>query len=293
MEMTKEIFYHRINDILPGGKVSEISNSSRKLYLTRINREGLYEMYNYSKNERLYEFFEFSPQKTIDDTKEYLEKLLHRESEEILDRKAIHWFVRRLTDNRLVGTFCLVNIDYNRKSAEWGYAVDPDLWGMGYALEIMSIGKQFAFMTLELNRIYGHTLITNKRAISALISAGCTNEGILRDYFQKNGQFIDAWVYSILRREYLSQCKEIHLPYKRFKIDPNEVVTIISPLILEDIYDYDKDMSMYNNWDSFSHLNITAELQKKFKCSFTPEEIMELRTINRICEIVSTKTPGL
>ena len=41
---------------------------------------GLEEMHEYSVDERPYEFFEFKPFKTIDETKNYINKLLNRMS---------------------------------------------------------------------------------------------------------------------------------------------------------------------------------------------------------------------
>ena len=85
----------------------------------------------------------------------------------------------------------MVNINYNRKSTEWGYAVDPDLWGNGYVLKIQEDLKTYVFETLGLNRIYGITMINNKRTIESVLAAGAKHEGIIRDYYCKNNIFID------------------------------------------------------------------------------------------------------
>ena len=45
-------------------------------------------------------------------------------------------------------------------------------------------------------------MIKNKRAIECMKASGCVFEGILRDFYNKDGCFIDAWLYSLLSEEY-------------------------------------------------------------------------------------------
>ena len=77
---------------------------------------GLEEMHSYSMDKRLYEYFEYEPFKTIDDTRNYLKKLISIEGNKSDGRKAICWFVRRYKDNKMIGTARLVNINYSRQS---------------------------------------------------------------------------------------------------------------------------------------------------------------------------------
>ena len=46
--------------------------------------DGLEEMHAYSTDERLYEYFEYDPFITIDDTKQYLQKLIDLEGNDDL-----------------------------------------------------------------------------------------------------------------------------------------------------------------------------------------------------------------
>ena len=110
-------------------------DSESELFFEYLSLDGLEEMHQYSKDERLYEFFEFEPFKQISETKEYIQKLLQRMSGQFGEKSTKYWFVRRRSDNRLVGTATLVNLNYTRQSIEWGYGVDPELWGNGYVLK--------------------------------------------------------------------------------------------------------------------------------------------------------------
>ena len=170
------------------------------IFFELLSMSGLEEMHEYSIDERLYEFFEFKPFETINDTKNYINKLLNkRMSYEGDQKQGMYWFVRRKNDNKLIGTANFVNINYSRKSLEWGYGIDPKLWGKGYILMIQECLKKYVFETLNYNRLHGVTMITNERTISSILSCGMMKEGILRDYYFKNGNYIDGWTYSMIK----------------------------------------------------------------------------------------------
>ena len=61
--------------------------------------------------------------------------------------------------------------------------------------------KKYVFETLCFNRLHGITMINNERTISSILSCGMTNEGVLRDYYCKNGEHVDGWTYSMLKKE--------------------------------------------------------------------------------------------
>ena len=188
-----------LDTIVPGQHSKDV-----EIYFEALSMSSLEEMHAYSINEKLYEFFEFDPFKTIDDTRRYLEELFKRMHDHGEGRKACYWFVRRKSDNRLIGTGTIVNINHSRKSLEWGYAVDPELWGLGYILSIQESLKEYIFEVLKFNRIYGQTMITNKRTISSLLACGMIKEGILRDFYCKKGVFVDGWSYSMLKGDYFN-----------------------------------------------------------------------------------------
>ena len=113
--LSKSEFFTRFATVLPGS-----NSSSSSIYFAPISMEGVEEMHKYSINEKLYEFFEFDAFKHQSETAEYIEKLLRRMSVSGSNQVASYWFVRRVSDDILVGTAGLLNLDYDRKSIEWG-----------------------------------------------------------------------------------------------------------------------------------------------------------------------------
>ena len=271
-----------LETIVPGQ-----DSKDAEIYFEALSISGLEEMHAYSINEKLYEFFEFDPFKTIDDTRRYLEELFKRMHDHSEGRKACYWFVRRKSDNRLIGTGTIVNINHSRKSLEWGYAVDPELWGLGYILSIQESLKKYIFEVLKFNRIYGQTMITNKRTISSLLACGMIKEGILRDYYCKKGVFIDGWSYSMLREDYLKSLKSNNNINKQITI--NGIIKIISTVLEDDQINEKSTMHNTANWDSLNQMSIMVALFEKTKIQLTPIQISNATSVEMIEQLLNGK----
>ncbi len=255
------------------------------IYFEKLNLTGLIEMHEYSINEDFYEYFEFDAFKTIDETKAYLEKLISRMSKEGEYNQAMYWFIRRKSDNKLLGTAGLVNLNFTRKSVEWGYGIDPLFWGEGYILQVQEALKYYVFEELHLNRLEGITMINNERTIASLLNCGMKKEGVLRDYYCKSGVFIDGWKYSMLKREFL----DLNIPQSpnnSFKIEQKEIIKILSDILNEDV---NENTTMYNtaSWDSINHMNFVIQLYEKFNIKLTPIQISNATSVNSILILIN------
>jgi RimJ/RimL family protein N-acetyltransferase len=283
----KKEFYRRFDQIMPGAVHSENSPhlSELDIYFERLSMAGLEEMHRYSSDERLYEFFEFDTFDTVEKTKTYIEKLLQRMSGDIHNRNAMYWFVRRRIDGYLVGTACLVELSYARKSIEWGYGVDPELWGGGFILQIQECLKHYVFNTLELNRLHGTTMVENDRTVSSLLAAGMRHEGTLRDFYCKNGVHHDAWQYGMLKRDYFDTPRKNSFIERRFSIE--DVIKVVSSVLTEETVTFDTSMSNSLSWDSFSHMSIMIAISEKMGISLSPAEVTLATSIKAIASLIN------
>jgi len=280
-------FYRLLDEILPGGDYENTKNyPNRKIYFARISIDGLKEMHNYSTDERLYEYFEFETFKTIEDTRDYLGNLIALEGVEPVGRTAMCWFIRRIDDNRMVGTARLVEIDYNRQSVVWGYGIDPELWGEGYIFEIQEVLKEYIFEKLQLNRLSGMTQYNNERTKAALKAAGCKNEGLLRDYYKNsNGEYIDAWIYGMLAEDHYSSATSSKNYSRVITIDV--IKNIVGNVLNQMNIGNNDSMSTVSQWDSLNHINIILEIEKKTEFKFSPLQISNATSIEGIYKIIN------
>ena len=277
--MNKEDFLLRLKNILPGEKCSEskLDPPETNIYFSNIKEESLIDFHKYSLNEKLYEFFEFEPFKSFEDTNNYYQKMLKRMN---IDKTHYFWFVYRKKDNKLLGTANLASINFERGSVEWGQGIDPDLWGLNYNLEIQEMLKHYIFDVLFFNRLFGQTMVTNKRAIAGVKASGCSFEGILRDFYKKDNIFIDAWMYSILSKEYYAEYEGKMVCDT--KVSFNEIISLVSEIINDDNISKNTSMDNCLNWDSLSHTSIIANISDKYNIKFSPLEFTQLTSIEQI-----------
>jgi [ribosomal protein S5]-alanine N-acetyltransferase len=274
--LNKNNFLHKFSNILPN------IEADIDVYFKHLSMDGLEEMHQYSIDERLYEFFEFDAFKEIDDTKAYIEKLLQRMSQQSDEKKAMYWFVYRKSDNRLVGSAALVNLNYNRQSIEWGYGIDPELWGNGYVLQIQEILKYFVFEVLELNRLGGITMAANERTIQSVLAANLKHEGILRDFYCKNGTYYDGWQYGMVAKDYYEKNSS-----SSASSDINKIINVISSVLIAEEITAESGMENTSSWDSLNHMEIIIALKEKLSIEFKPGEIYLATSVKKILKKVS------
>lgn len=285
----KNEFFRRFNEVTPGTVNLDIlvPAFNVEIYFQKLSMDGLEEMHRYSKDERLYEFFEFESFATIEETQGYIEKLEQRMAGDYLSKTAAYWFVRRKSDNNLVGTAALVSLDFGRQSIEWGYAVDPELWGNGYILQIQEVLKQYVFEVLRLNRLHGITMVTNQKTISSVLATGMSHEGIAREFYCKNGIFIDGWRYAMLSKEYFESKKP--LPASYYKLTIEDVICIVQSVLTGDAISEISTMETVSSWDSLSHMSIMISVTEVTGIKLSPTEIMRANSVQNLYQILNER----
>jgi [ribosomal protein S5]-alanine N-acetyltransferase len=173
---------------------------SERIDLVRISKSGLSDMHEYSVKPKFYEFLEFEPFNTIEETEKYLEKLIKRSNSE----NGFYWFIKNKSEKKHIGTFGLIDINIRKSIAEIGYGLSPNYWGCGYFNETLLLVLRYLFEELEFHKVWAKTPTNNISSIKALEKVGFKNEGILRDfYLSSKGIRYDAAFLSILKEEYL------------------------------------------------------------------------------------------
>ena len=106
-----------------------------------------------------------------------------------------------------VGMVSLDRIDHHNQSAEYGRMLiaDPADQGKGYALDATLTLLRYAFMDLNLNRLYLKVFADNSRAIHLYEHCGFQHEGIEREAIFLGGFFHNIVLMAILRNEFASR----------------------------------------------------------------------------------------
>ena len=167
--------------------------------LIELSLDYLDDMFEYSSDDKLYEYFEFIPQRDIENTREYLVNLMKRS-----DRtNAYWWFIQFKETSKVVGTFGIHSIEIRRGNCEISYAVSSNYWGKGVFIEALNMVLKSLFNDFNFHRVTAVTSSQNIRSINALKKVGFKEEGVFRDQLlYADGHREDTTSLALLVHEY-------------------------------------------------------------------------------------------
>ena len=105
--------------------------------------------------------------------------------------------------NRLIGSMGLKDIIWKDRSATFGIFIGPaECRSQGYGTEATRLLLDYAFRTLNLNRIGLEVFANNAAAIRVYEKVGFVREGVQRERRFLDGKYVDQYLYGILAREF-------------------------------------------------------------------------------------------
>ena len=138
------------------------------------------------------------PLKTLEQAEEMLRPL--QTPEKMPDFK--WWGIEIKAEGCLIGTCGYCRWDKQHHHAELGYDLWPAYWGQGLMPEALRRLIRFGFEDMFLNRIEATTHTENQRSQRVLSKLGFQREGLLRDYYCRDGIYNDQVAFSLLRKEW-------------------------------------------------------------------------------------------
>jgi RimJ/RimL family protein N-acetyltransferase len=104
---------------------------------------------------------------------------------------------------RHVGFIDLRGISWRHRSATGGILIgERSAWGKGYATDAVRVRTRFAFETLGLHRVEGHTM--NPAMERVYEKAGYRREGTARQKVWRGGRWLDVGLFAILESDWAS-----------------------------------------------------------------------------------------
>ena len=110
--------------------------------------------------------------------------------------------IREKVNRVLIGC---INIRFNERHDRGfvAYWIGHEYWGKGYCTEALKEVVRFGFSFQNVNKIWAIHKSHNIASAKVLEKSGMSHEGIMRKHFrQKEGEYLDMSVKSILRCEY-------------------------------------------------------------------------------------------
>jgi RimJ/RimL family protein N-acetyltransferase len=119
------------------------------------------------------------------------------------DKKNKLFTIIEKNHDQSVGICGLQKIDWNKKNAFLRIIIgNQNFWDGTTALESEKLLLKFAFSELKLNKVYSIINVKNVGQSMLLDRLGMQKDGIIRNHFIQNGEYVDANLYSILSNEF-------------------------------------------------------------------------------------------
>jgi RimJ/RimL family protein N-acetyltransferase len=111
--------------------------------------------------------------------------------------KPVHFAIRSPA-NQLIGGIGFNSLTVSHKS-EIGYWLAKDYWGKGITAKAVIKMCGYGFQEFNLSRIQALVFSFNDQSKSVLKKAGFEYEGLLKNWYLKNGKIFDGEMYSIVK----------------------------------------------------------------------------------------------
>ena len=124
-------------------------------------------------------------------------KLMYKE------KKGIRWAIINKESEAFIGDIGLYNIDFYSNNTEIGYTIEKNFWRKGVASECIKAIENFAFETLDINRIIAMIDCNNISSIKLSEKLGFHRDGILREHYynKSKDKYINICVYSLIKSD--------------------------------------------------------------------------------------------
>jgi len=107
--------------------------------------------------------------------------------------------INQIDNNEKLGNIGLKIIDHHNKIAEVGFMLKHSAQGKGYAAEALTLIKDYAFETLNLHKLTAICSVHNVGSYKLLEKQGFSREQTLLQNTVINGQYIDDYVYGLIK----------------------------------------------------------------------------------------------
>ena len=168
-----------------------------RLILRRMELSDADDMYNnYCGSDIVTEYLSWNTHASIQDTKEYLEKVVMPNYE---NENTYYWAIVLKETNQVIGSIEAFKIDEINKSIMLGWVLGEKFWGRGLMPEAARVIKDYLFSE-GFVRIWAYHNKENLKSGRVMQKIGMLHEGTLKKYSLDNkGNFIDCELYAITK----------------------------------------------------------------------------------------------
>jgi [ribosomal protein S5]-alanine N-acetyltransferase len=173
---------------------------TERLYLVEISQQYSQKYYEIMSLDKVTRYYGMENLKNVEEAVKMIDSFKNT----FLSKRGIRWGMILKGNQEFIGTLGLNNLNIANKRTEIGYEIHPDYWRKGFTSEAVKEVLRYCFENLDLYRIGAVTYPDNIASSSLLKKLGFKEEGRLRGYFYQKNQIHDAFIFSLLKTEWLA-----------------------------------------------------------------------------------------
>lgn len=173
---------------------------TQRLLLRRMKQSDYYDMYDYARRSDVTRYLTWEPHTDLEYTRRYLSYVEScYKAGTFFD-----WALQYKGDGHMIGTCGFTSFNYDARSAEIGYVINPRYQCAGIATEAACRVISFGFESLDLHRIEAHYMAGNDASRRVMEKVGMQFEGIHRESMFVKGVYVSVGVCAMTVDDYAS-----------------------------------------------------------------------------------------
>lgn len=169
--------------------------ATERLQMRELNARDATALFAMRSNERIMAHIGRPRHTTLEETM----KLIQVIAQDRIDNTGITWAITLKGSGELIGTIGYYRLKKEHYRGEIGYMLSPDHWGRGLMGEALEAAVACGFARFGFHSIEAVTDPRNTASNKLLERHGFVREGLFRENYYWNGEFLDSAVYSRLR----------------------------------------------------------------------------------------------
>ena len=175
-----------------------VTLETERLFLRKFTISDIEDMYNkWAKDDEIAMFMRWDAHKSIDETRECVEKLVNSYN----NIRTYRWAIVLKVENKAVGSIGFhISDDYDM-CADVSYSLGRAYWNKGIISEALREILHFGLIDVGLNRIEAFHAISNPASGKVMKKCGMRYEGMARQKYKSHIGFEDCDMYAILKED--------------------------------------------------------------------------------------------
>lgn len=182
--------------------------SAQRLILRRITEENASDMFEYSSDPEVTKYLTWSPHSSEKETERYI-RLLQKK---YADGSFNDWGIILKDTGKFIGTCGYTSFDAAENTAEIGYVISKQYWGMGLAAEAARCAMEYGFENFGLDGFFAKHMEGNDASGRVMQKCAMKFEGLYRHSMFIKGEFKNIVVYRCTKDEFYEKFKDA-LPF--------------------------------------------------------------------------------